>query len=140
MIGNNYLLWEDDTTIVCTPFNPHLSYHEGIHIIVKPKAEVGTAWQDAELTGRLFSLASKVCKVAEALELSPWFNLQANGNWGLLRGAEPFFHIHIYGRNKTENWGKPVVLPETPGTYQHAPMPEIDRMKLIAAFETTFTK
>ena len=127
MIGNNYLLWENDTFLVKTPFNPHIPYSEGLHVIVAPKADIVTAWEDAELSGEAFKLASKVSKVINELNLAPWLNLQANGNWGLLPGATPFFHIHIYGRNMTESWGKPITLPELPKTYQNDPMTEADR-------------
>lgn len=71
----------------------------------------------------------------EKIQFAPWFNIQANGNWGLLPGNQPFFHVHIYGRNKTLSWGKPIVLPEAPGTYQNAPMPESDRTTLTEAFK-----
>ena len=64
------------------------------------------------------------------MELSSWFNIQANGNWGLLPDSTPYFHIHIYGRNKTESWGKPIALPELPNTYSNDPMPESDRETL----------
>ena len=131
MIGNNYLLWENDTFLVKTPFNPHTPYSEGLHILVAPKDDVVTAWEDSELSGAAFKLASKVSKIIIDLDLAPWLNLQANGNWGLLPGATPFFHIHIYGRNMTESWGKPITLPALPKTYKNDPMPETDR-KLLA--------
>lgn len=134
MIGNNYVLWENETFIVKTPFNPHTSYAEGLHIIVAPKADLASAWEDPEISGQAFELASKVGKLVNAAGLAPWMNLQANGNWGLLPGSTPFFHIHIYGRNQTKAWAKPVVLPELPGTYQNDPMPEGDRTLLIGLF------
>jgi diadenosine tetraphosphate (Ap4A) HIT family hydrolase len=132
MIGNNYLLWEDDQYIVITPFNPHIPYSEGPHVLIKPKQETvpQSAWENPSLTGKAFELAAKVTKIMEDLELSPWFNLQANGNWGLLPGKSPHFHIHVYGRNRNENWGKPITLPEVPETYKNDPMPEIDRNRL----------
>lgn len=130
MIGNNYLLWENDTFTVKTPFNPHIPYNEGIHVLVVPKGDIKTSWEDPAVSGAAFELAANVCKVIEGLGLSPWFNLQSNGNWGLLPDAKKFFHVHIYGRNQTDSWGKPVILPELPGTYQNEPMPEHDR-KLI---------
>ena len=71
----------------------------------------------------------------EKLKIAPWFNIQANGNWGLLQGTKPFFHIHIYGRNKTTNWAKPLILPEAPKTYQNTPMPLGDRDVLIHSFK-----
>lgn len=137
MIGNNYLLWENDTFLVKTPFNPHIPYSEGLHILVAPKADIATAWDDPELSGEAFKLASNVSKIISNLDLAPWINLEANGNWGLLAGATPFFHIHIYGRNKTKSWGKPIILPEMPRTYQNDPMPEHDRELLIRAFRET---
>jgi hypothetical protein len=100
-------------------------------VIVKTKQELANAWQDPAISGAAFELAAKVCTVMEHLQLAPWFNLQANGNWGLLEGASPFFHIYVYGRNKTERWGKPIILPESPGTYKNNAMPENDRASLV---------
>lgn len=137
MLGNNFLLWEDDVFIICTPFNPHLSYSEGPIVIVKTKRDLESAWQDPDLSAEAFGLAAKVCTVMEDLQLTPWFNLQANGNWGLLPGSTPYFHIYIYGRNKTESWGKPIVLPTAPGTYQNDPMPELDRKALSETLEAS---
>lgn len=132
MIGNNFVLWENDTFLVKTPFNPHIPYSEGLHVLVAPKADIVSAWEDPELSGEAFKIASKVSKVISDLSFAPWLNLQANGNWGLLPEATPFFHIHIYGRNKTESWGKPIKLPELPGTYKNDPMSEDDRNLLTA--------
>jgi len=140
MIGNNYSLWEDDDFIVCTPYNPHLPYSEGPTLVVKTKQDVANAWQDPQLSGRAFELAAKTCEIMESLRFAPWFNIQANGNWGLLPNATPFFHIYIYGRNKTASWGKPIILPVAPKTYQNDPMPETDRAKLIDAFKATLGK
>jgi diadenosine tetraphosphate (Ap4A) HIT family hydrolase len=111
-----------------------------VHIIVSPKQAVSSAWEDIDLSGATFKLASQVCKIMAELELSPWFNIQANGNWGLLPGNTPFFHVHIYGRNKTASWGKPIALPEAPGTFHNDPMPEAHRTKLIDAFKTSLDR
>lgn len=133
--ANSYILWEDEDFVVQTPENPHIPYLEGPHVIVAPKQAAVSAWANPGLAGETFKLAAKACAVMEDLELAPWFNLQANGNWGLLSGRSPFFHIHIYGRNKTKSWGKPIVLPEAPGTYRNDPMPKDDREKLKQAFD-----
>ena len=127
---NAFTLWEDESFTVSTPRNPHFPYSEGPHIIISPKREIPNAWYDIELAAATFRLASKICRITENLKLASWFNIQANGNWGLLPGGTPFFHVHVYGRQKTESWGKPIVLPELPGTYQNDPMPESDRDKL----------
>lgn len=130
-----YILWENDSFIVSTPHNPHIAYSEGLHVIVSPKRKVSSAWEDVELAANTFKLTSQACRIMEDLELAPWFNIQANGNWGLLPGRTPSFHVHILGRNKTESWGKPVLLPNAPGTYDNAPMPEFDRERVIKAFK-----
>ena len=135
MIGNNFLLWENETFLIKTPFNPHISYSEGVHLIVTTQAEYETAWDDPKISGQVFELAARASKIIEVAGLAPWLNMQANGNWGLLPGATPFFHIHIYGRNKTESWGKPILLPEQPGTYKYDPMPQSDRELLVEAFK-----
>lgn len=134
MIGNNFLLWQNDTFIIKTPFNPHIPYSEGPQLIVATKQDIKTAWDNPELAGKVFELAAKACKIMDGLHFAPWFNIQANGNWGLLPGATPFFHVHIYGRNKTDTWAKPIALPEAPNTYKNDPMPEANRDRLVEAF------
>ena len=61
MIGNNFLLWEDDEFMVKTPFNPHQAYSEGLHIVVVTKRDLEAVWQDPQISGRAFELAAKVC-------------------------------------------------------------------------------
>lgn len=132
---NSIILWEDSEFAVSTPKNPHIPYSEGMHLIVSPKKDVPSAWSDVDLASQAFRLATQVCKILSDMNLAPWFNLQANGNWGLLEGSTPFFHIHVYGRNKTQSWGKPLVLPEAPGTYSNEPMPEADQSKVSQALQ-----
>jgi len=134
---DSYLIWENENFTIHTPSNPHIPYNEGLHLFVAPKHEIANAWEDTELSSKTFKVASEACAAMRKLELAPWFNIQANGNWGLLPGAAPFFHIHIYGRNKTASWGKALVIPELPNTYSNAPMPEIDRTSLTQSFNET---
>jgi len=136
---NIYTLWENDSFMIGTPKNPHVPYTEGAHIIVSPKHEVPNAWTDLNLSAATFRLASQACQVMEKMRFAPWFNIQANGNWGLLPGAQPFFHVHVYSRNKTSAWGKPVTLPEAPGTYQNSPLPEGDRTALSDALKSSLS-
>lgn len=132
--SHNYLLWENGEFTIHTPVNPHIAYSEGLHLYIAPKKVIANAWENPELAAKTFELAAKACSIMEKLGLAPWFNIQALGNWGLLPGATNFFHLHVYGRNKTERWGKPVIIPEAPGTYQNDPMPKHDRSVLIDAF------
>lgn len=135
MLGNNFLLWKNDDFVIKTPFNPHTPYSEGLHLIVASALTFENAWSNPEVASKAFELSSKACKIMEDLNIAPWFNIQANGNWDLLSNGQRFFHIHIYGRNKTSTWGHPVTLPQLPGTYQNEPMPETDRTILIEAFK-----
>jgi diadenosine tetraphosphate (Ap4A) HIT family hydrolase len=134
-IGKDFILWEDGSFLIETLFNPHQPYREGLHLLVKPKKEFENAWQNPKEASKAFELAARACKIILDIGLAPWFNIQANGNWGLLPGARPFFHIHIYARNKTKAWGKPLVLPEAPKTYNNEPMPEVHRQMLYKAFK-----
>jgi diadenosine tetraphosphate (Ap4A) HIT family hydrolase len=137
--SQNIVLWESVSYQVFTLANPHIPYSEGIHLVVAPKKDIASAWEDPILAGKTFELASTVAAVAEKCELGPWFNIEAKGNWGLLPGRTPLFHIHIYGRNKTATWGKPLVLPELPDTFLNSPMPESDREILSSALEDKLT-
>lgn len=134
--SQNYVLWENDDFTVYTPHNPHLPYSEGPHVYVTPKHEFPAAWDNTQIATKAFGLASEVCAIMKNLDMSPWFNIQANGNWGLLAGRTPYFHLHIYGRNKTKMWAKPIVLPEAPNTYSNEPMPEKDRLALSEALKS----
>ena len=134
--SESYLLWENERFVIHTPANPNIPYTEGAHLYVAPKNSLFAAWDNAALAGQTFELAAKACAIMKDLELAPWFNLQANGDWGHLPGRSLYFHIHIFGRNKTEAWGQPIALPKAPGTYHNEPMPEKDRALLIKAFKS----
>ncbi len=132
-VRRDWTLWADGRFVVTTPAVPHLPPEEGCHVLVTPQAPPPHAWADPSLTAAAFELAARVCRVMERLELAPWFNLQANGNWGLLPGKSPHFHIHVYGRRRGSTWGQPVQLPLAPGTFVYPPLPEADRVRLAAA-------
>ena len=72
----------------------------------------------------------------EELQLAPWFNLQANGNWGLLPGNSPRFHVHIYARRRGKTWGMPVQLPFAPRTYHNKPITKEERENLSDALNS----
>lgn len=133
---NNFLIWEDENFELVTPAIPHIPKEEGLHLVLTPKNTMPTAWSDPVLCGKTFGLAAKICQVIEKLGLAPWFNLQANGNWGLLPGKSPHFHVHIYARRKGKLWGKPLVLPEAPATFQNDPMADEERARLTVALKS----
>ncbi len=130
-------LWSNGEFSITTSSNPHIPKEEGIHLRIFAKREVANGWEDPELCGKAFTLAAKVAGIiVERLKIVQWANLQYNGNWGLLPGYTPVFHIHIYGRKKTgKTWAQPVILPKAPGTYKHEPLTEKERSLLSDAFK-----
>ncbi|MDP4001061.1 MAG: hypothetical protein Q8P83_02370 [bacterium] len=134
MKQDSFILWEDTDFKVITPSNPHTPKKEGAHLVVIPKKETASAWEDLQISGKTFILAGKVCRTLKRLRLGDWFNIQANGNWGLLPGKKPSFHVHIYTRIKgSDTWGKPVQLPDLPGTFQNEPLSQKDISLLVKA-------
>lgn len=120
----NFALWENDEFEVVTPKNPHIPPEEGFQLVILTKHEIIAAWSDPDLSAKAFHLSARVCQILEEMKLAPWFNIQANGNWGLLPGTTPRFHIHIYARLKGKTWGQPVQLPLAPKTYTNSPISE----------------
>ena len=130
-------LWSDKDFSISTPSNPHITKEEGIHLKITTKKETANAWEDPVLCGKAFTFAAKVADIiVEKLKIVQWANLQYNGNWGLLPGNKPYFHIHIYGRKKTgKTWAQPVILPKLPETFNNEPLTEEERSDLSAAFK-----
>jgi len=136
-MAENWTLWEDARFVVTTTDNPHLPPDEGCHLLVWPKDAPPHAWADPPLTAATFELAARVSQVLERLGLVDWVNLQANGNWGLLPGATPKLHVHIYGRRRGgTTWAQPVDLPKAPARFGFAPLSEADRDRI----RTTLTE
>ncbi len=133
MKKEKWILWSNKRFEVFTPANPHIPPKEGLHIVVLPKVDVASAWIDQDLCADTFKIAAEVAQVMEELKLAPWFNLQANGNWGLLPGNTPRFHVHIYARKKGETYGMPVQLPSAPETYHNEPMTKKERKNVSEA-------
>lgn len=130
-------LWENKEFTVVTLSNPLIPKEEGVHLIIQPNKIIERGWDDPKLCGRAFSLGAKIAKVIiEKVKFSDWANLQYNGNYGLLSGNKLNFHVHIFGRKKTSpNWGQPVPLPKSPGTFNNEPLSENGRKILIVAFK-----
>lgn len=130
MKDESWTLWANGEFEVFTPFNPHIPPEEGLHVIVVPQAEVASALDDENLSVETFRVATRVAQEMKELNFAPWFNIQANGNWGLLPGSTPWFHVHVYARRKGKTWGMPVQIPLAPGTYRNEPMTEQERSLL----------
>lgn len=121
-LSKNIELWRGSKFEIITISNPHIPPSEGNHIIIFPLNPEPHSWSNPELTGEAFRLAAQVSKIEESLGLAPWFNLMANGNWGLLPGKTPSFHVHVYGRRKGKTWAQPFPFPVSPDSFENEPM------------------
>lgn len=130
------VLWKTRKFIVVTRKNPHLPKEEGCHLVIYSVRELKNAWESPKVCGEAFELAAKAAKILVDEKIVDWANLQYNGNWGLLKGATPVFHVHIYGRKKSgKTWGQPADLPKFPGTFSNKSVSKKDIAKLIARFK-----
>jgi len=136
MKEKKWILYSNKNFVIFTPANPHIPPEEGLHVVVRPKKRVASAWSNPNLCAETFKLATKVCQVMKKLKMAIWFNLQANGNWHFLTGGPPHFHVHIYARRKGKTWGIPVQLPAKPGTFCNKPMTEEERKNLSEALNS----
>lgn len=137
MKEKKWILWSDKKFEIFTLANPHLSLKKGIHVVIRPKKRIASAWLNPKLCAESFMIAAKVSRIMKKLRIAPWFNLQANGNWHFLTGKRPYFHVHIYARRKGKTWGMPVQLPLKPGMFNNKPMPEKERNKLARVLKSS---
>ena len=137
MKEKEWILCSNKKFEIFTPVNPHIPPEEELHVVVRPKKRIASAWSNPELSAESFMVAAKVSRIMKKLKIAPWFNLQANGNWHFLTGKRPYFHVHIYARRKGKTWGMPVQLSSRPGTFNNKTMPEKERNKLAKALKSS---
>lgn len=116
-------IWETDDFEIRLPKRPHIDRNDGGHLVVYPKRNVSFR---SELSVReTQSLAVLLQALEEAYILGMrnrgleiiWLNIQDNGNWAFLNNEERHFHIHLYGRCRTET-------NQTPGQALYLPAPD----------------
>ena len=93
------VLCETESARVLLPARPHVSPHDGGHLVAVPKRHVRSRRElpaDELLAVELLTVVA-----ADALEAvfgTAWFNYQENGNWSVERPDGQHLHVHVYGR------------------------------------------
>lgn len=95
-----YVIIEVGASLLCFLERPHVSVHDGGHLLVVPKRHVADRRELHPQEAADVFLASLVA--ADALTAAigtDWFNFQENGNWAVGDGRKPHMHLHVYGRS-----------------------------------------
>lgn len=119
-IMNTKIIYETDSFKVGVPEHPHVSREEGGHIWIMGKRHISDRYdlspKEATEVMRLTMLIGQA--MIEGIKnrgiTIGRINFQDNGNWAYLKGLEPTFHIHLYGRvenAKIQTWGEALNFP-----------------------------
>lgn len=115
------VIYETENFVVAVPKVPHIPRTDGGHLWIRAKKQYFNNRVDLEP-----KLAIEVMRLTllmgEALQKAlkdrginiERINYQENGNWAYQIGADPEFHVHLYGRTKdsiTQTWGEALVFP-----------------------------
>lgn len=114
------LIYETENFRVGVPHNPHVSREEGGHLWIMGKRYIKDRYdlspKEATEVMRLTMLIGEAMidgMKRRGITIER-INFQDNGNWSYLRGTEPTFHIHLYGRvkdSKVQKWGEALNFP-----------------------------
>lgn len=118
---NDEIIYETKNFIVCIPKTPHIPRKDGGHIWIRAKknnfcSRLDLNPEEATEVMRLTMLISEaMINGMKSRNISiEIINYQENGNWAYLKGKNPIFHIHLYGRtknSKTQTFGEALVFP-----------------------------
>lgn len=115
------IIYETKNFIACVPKVPHIPREDGGHIWIRSKEKYFCSRlyldpKEAIEVMRLTMLISEamINGMKNRNVNIERINYQENGNWAYLKGKNPVFHIHLYGRtknSKTQTWGEALVFP-----------------------------
>lgn len=118
---NDNTIYETENFIVCVPKVPHIPREDGGHIWIRPKKKYFCSRLDLnpkeaiEVMRLTMLISEAMIKGMNNRNIKiERINYQENGNWAYLKGNNPVFHIHLYGRTKnslTQTWGEALVFP-----------------------------
>lgn len=119
-IMDEKIIHETGNFKVGVPAHPHVSREEGGHIWIMGKRHIPDRFdlspKEAIEIMRLTMLIGEAMIVGmknRGVNIER-INFQDNGNWAYLKGLEPTFHIHLYGRTKHSTiqiWGEALKFP-----------------------------
>lgn len=102
---------------------PHISREEGGHLVIfyKDKSKGYSSRLDFTPEEAKEAMYLSMIGSEAMLNVLPKYginiqriNYQENGNWAYLRGENPVFHIHLYGRTPeavNQPWGQALYFP-----------------------------
>lgn len=121
MSGTEPVIWSDENFEIRLPNRPHVDRDDGGHLVVYPKRDVSfrreLPVQEAQALAVLLQALEEAylfAMRARGLDMV-WLNIQDNGNWSLLTDKPRHFHVHLYGRCRTEHGqtpGQALVFPD----------------------------
>lgn len=119
-IMDTKILYESENFRVGVPAHPHVSREEGGHIWIMGKKHISDRYdlspKEASEVMRLTMLIGQamIDGMKNRGVIIGRINFQDNGNWAYLKGLEPTFHIHLYGRTENstvQTWGEALKFP-----------------------------
>ena len=120
-IMDTKIIYETENFKVGVPAHPHVSREEGGHIWIMGKTHFSERYelsprQATEVMRLTMLIGEAMIKGMKERGIDIIrINFQDNGNWAYLKGTEPTFHIHLYGRcmNTTvQTWGEALNFPD----------------------------
>lgn len=95
-------IFETQNFKALAPDRPHVTSEDGGHIIIKPKVQKNNRLNlDADSAIELMWLTIVTGKaMCSVFPKCNCINYHDNGNWAFLRGDQPYFHVHLYGRSQ----------------------------------------
>ena len=126
------VLYETAYFKATAPLKPHIAREDGGHLILKPKQKCASradlspeqakdCMRCTMLLGEAMIRGMKTRGVT--IER---INYQDNGNWAFLRGKDPSFHIHLYGRVRNcarQPFGQALFFPDPEDAYYAGLLP-----------------
>lgn len=130
---------------------PHVDRDDGGHLVVYPKRDVSfrseLPVQEAQALAVLLQALEEAyisAMRARGLDMV-WLNIQDNGNWSLLADKPRHFHVHLYGRCRTEHGqtpGQALVFPDPHSTVydENKQLDEGDLAAILDRLESNIQK
>ena len=141
------IVYKTQNFTVKAPEVPHVPREDGGHVFIEAndphccdRTQL-TADQAIECAWLTMLAGEAYWNVMSERGLDPYrLNYQDNGNWAFVRGEDPLFHIHIYGRARNEKhqeYGQALRFPyPTTGFYEgFQPLTDDDIAALAARMD-----
>lgn len=140
------VVWSDEHFEIRLPNRPHVDRDDGGHLVVYPRRDVGfrseLPVQEAQALAVLLQALEEAYISAmrdRGLDMV-WLNIQDNGNRSLLSDKPRHFHVHLYGRCRTERGQTPGQALAFPDPHSHVydenrPLNEGDLEAIVTRLE-----